>query len=205
MITISRAWAALTGSVIATMAIVETVPKPVQVWPDSWVGFASATTVILGAITAVVTRIMGLHRWGQKGLYDKLDQMERARLGTAVAHQKELEAMREAAKEVAEAARGEMRAMQEHFDSELIELQQHYDKEIVALRQDTDTKLNLFTNAVKERMDGFGLRVERGEVRLGHVEGEQRTSAEDRRHISQKLDRLEILMDRMLERMGPAR
>jgi hypothetical protein len=189
-----KAWAALTGSVVATMALLETVPRPDQFWPDSWVGFASATTVILTFVTLVVTRALGLHRWGQKGLYDLITTKDQHVCDR-------LDRMDETAKATATELRKQMVAMKEHYDTELLELQEHYDTEIKDMRHDMDEKLNMFTGAVKERLDGFGIRQERHELLAARLEGEQRASVEDRRHINQQLERLSAQADRILERL----
>ena len=194
MVAAPKAWAAFSGGVIASIAVLETIPRPESFWPTSWVAMMTAVTVTLAAITAIVTRVMGLHKWGQKGLYDLITAKDKNVCDR-------LDRMDETARATAAELRKQMVAMKEHYDTELLELQEHYDTEIKEMRQDMDEKLNMFTTAVKERLDGFGIRQERHEILAARLEGEQRASVEDRRHINQQLERLSAQADRILERL----
>lgn len=58
----------------AYMAAVEGTPaKPESLWPTSWIGWMTAI-LFSGDILA---RGLGLYRWGQKGIIERLDRMEK--------------------------------------------------------------------------------------------------------------------------------
>lgn len=174
-------YASVVTAAAAVVVAVEGVPRPESFWPTSWVALMTAVTVTLGALTAIITRIMGLHRWGQKGIYDRLERMEAA-AQLAAKESKEL-----------------THTIREHFDTQLSEFQDHYDRRLDRMEHEVEARMDRFTLAVKERLDGFGGRLGQVETVQDEQRGVMSASVEDRRHLNNSLERMETELRAMRE------
>lgn len=146
--------------------------RPEEVWPTSWVGWLTAATLAVG----LLTRAAGLHRWGQKGLYDGIAGLKES-----------------------------VGRVETHFDQEIAGVRLEVDRQNKEMRENLERLLNAFSGSVKERLDGFGRRQEEQDRDIDDVRDmfasmntvltglatELARSVEDRRHINTAVLRIE--------------
>lgn len=146
--------------------------RPEEVWPTSWIGWLTFATLAVG----LLTRAAGLHRWGQKGLYDGI-----AELKTGVAK------------------------TEKHFDDEISAVRDEVARQNQEMRTNMERLLNAFGKSVDDRLNGYGLRMDKQDAEIDEtrdiiygvntvVSGlatELARSVEDRRHINAAVARIE--------------
>src|SRR5204863_1856956 len=89
--------------------------------------------------------------------------------------------------------------LQRHFDVKIQELEDKYDEEFVKQQTENRSRMNEFTVAVHERLNGFGERVKQNETDFEVINRQMATSQEDRRHLNEQLGEIRTSQQRIIE------
>ena len=89
--------------------------------------------------------------------------------------------------------------LKEHFDTKIEALEEKYDAEFERMREGHERGMNSFTQAVHDRLNGFGARLEQNETDYEVINRQMGESQEDRRHLNQQLSEIRVSQQEIIK------